>query len=97
MSHYADSTKSGPSRQVTCADIARGDLRLHMARASALKGTWLVLDFWSGYAGLCLALLSLGVHFYALAAEQDPEAAKCASGVMPSIVHCNDIHAITVP
>ncbi|CAE7505196.1 unnamed protein product [Symbiodinium necroappetens] len=36
--------------------------------------TWLVLDLWAGMSGLCVALLGLGVTFYALAAEQDEQA-----------------------
>ena len=46
--------------------------------------------------GLCLALLSLGFQFYALAAEKDPQARRCAQSVMPSIVHVEDVSEVTV-
>ena len=55
--------------------------------ASSLKGTWLVLDLWSGASGLCMVLLQLGVHFYAVAAEQDATAAGVARANMPNIIH----------
>ena len=42
--------------------------------AKPFKGTWLVLDLWSGVGGLLIALLSMGVHFYAVTAEMDEEA-----------------------
>ena len=54
--------------------------------AKPFKGTWLVLDLWSGIGGLLVALLSMGVHFYAVAAEMDEEAAHCAQAVMPQVV-----------
>ena len=55
------------------------------------KGTWLVIDLWAGISGLCIALLALGCQFYALAAESDPTARKCAAAVMPSIVHVREV------
>ena len=64
----------------------RGDLP-QVPWATSVRGTWLVLDLWSGIAGLCMALLQLGVHFYAVAAESDPVAAKVAGCNMPGLVH----------
>lgn len=60
------------------------------------KGTWLVIDLWAGFSGLCLALLSLGFQFYAIAAEKDPAARKCAQAVMSSLVHVGDVEDVTV-
>ena len=46
--------------------------------------------------GLCIALLQLGWHFYAVAAEPDPIAAQAAVHNMPNLVHVpriEDLHA----
>ena len=58
-----------------------------MPNVAPLRGTWLVLDLWAGVSGLCVALLGLGVSFFALGAEQDEQARKCAS----RIVHVNQV------
>ena len=73
-----------------------GDLPQYTWAGPPLKGTWLVLDLWSGFSGLCLALLSMGTHFYALAAESDSEARACASQAMPNIVHVDAVEKIHV-
>ena len=54
--------------------------------AKPFKGTWLVVDLWSGIGGLLVALLAMGVHFYAVAAEMDDDAAHCTQAVMPHVV-----------
>ena len=54
--------------------------------AKPFKGTWLVLDLWSGIGGLLIALLSMGVHFYAVTAEMDEDATHCTTTVMPHVV-----------
>lgn len=56
----------------------QGDL-LQFAWAKPFKGTWLV-------GGLLVALLAMGVHFYAVAAEMDGDAAHCTQSVMPQVV-----------
>ena len=33
----------------------------------------------------CVALLAMGVHFYALSAESDPDAVQCAAHAMPNM------------
>eukprot|EP00435_Cladocopium_sp_Y103_P064688 s646_g26.t1 len=48
------------------------------------------------YSGLCIALLSLGVHFYALAAESDPVARACACQVMPQLLHVDAVEKVQV-
>ena len=67
-----------------------GDL-LQLPAVSAPQGTWLVIDLWAGYSGLCIALLALGVAFYGIAAESDPEARACARHSMPALVHVADV------
>eukprot|EP00435_Cladocopium_sp_Y103_P012119 s317_g3.t1 len=62
----------------------------------SFKGSWLVLDLWGGYSGLCIACLSLGVHFFAVSAESDPEARACASQAMPNIVHLDAVEKLQV-
>lgn len=55
----------------------------------------MVLDLWAGYSGLCLALLQLGMHFYAAAAECDGDARCVAHNNMPNIVHVDRVEALT--
>ena len=53
-----------------------------------------MLDLWAGVGGLCLALLALGVHIYAISAESDPEASAAALATMPNLVHIDTVEAI---
>ena len=73
-----------------------GDL-LQLPAVSAPQGTWLVIDLWAGYgySGLCIALLALGVAFYGVAAESDPEARACARHSMPALVHVADVRDVS--
>ena len=71
-----------------------GDL-LQLPAVSAPQGTWLVIDLWAGYSGLCIALLALGVAFYGIAAESDPEARACARHSMPALVHVADVRDVS--
>ena len=64
----------------------RGDLA-QVPWSRPCKGTWLVLDCWAGFGGLCIGLLQLGWHFYCAAAEMDPVAAQVAQHNTPNIVH----------
>ena len=59
-----------------------------------LRGKWLVLDLWAGVSGLCLALLSMGCTFWALAAEMDPQAAAIAQANFPNLVHVGRVEDI---
>ena len=72
-----------------------GDL-IQVPWARAPSGKWLVLDLWSGFGGLCLACLSVGLHFWALAAECDAEAVACAAHSMPSVVHVPRVEDVSV-
>ena len=64
----------------------RGDLA-QVPWAPTVRGTWLVLDLWAGFSGLCIALLQMGLHFYGVAAECDEIACYVASTNMPNLVH----------
>ena len=72
----------------------RSDLP-QVAWASSLKGTWLVIDLWAGVSGLCMMLLQLGVHFYAVAAEFDAEAVSVSRSNMPNIVHVDRVEDLS--
>ena len=74
----------------------KGDLPQYPWAGPPLRGSWLVLDLWAGFSGLCIALLSMGVHFYALAAESDEACRACAHQAMPHIVHIDAVENIQV-
>lgn len=71
----------------------RGDL-VQVTWAPVLRGSWLVLDLWSGVGGLCIALLQMGMHFYGVSAEMDAQARAVASSNMPSLVHCDRVETL---
>ena len=54
--------------------------------AKPLVGSWLVIDLWAGFSGLCVALLAMGVRFHAVAAENDTFPAQVAEQIMPQVV-----------
>ena len=72
----------------------RGDLP-QVPWSRSTRGTWLVLDLWSGMGGLCLALLQCGFHFFAIAAEMDPIAAELCASNMPNVIHVPRVESIT--
>eukprot|EP00434_Breviolum_minutum_P017681 symbB.v1.2.015606.t1/scaffold1172.1/size134038/3 len=96
-----------PHRHVTCqSDVSellkaakpvtwrgKGDL-LQVAWGVPPKGTWLVIELWAGIGGLALSMLSIGCHFYGLAAELDPTAQACAKEVMPHVVHLSRVEHV---
>ena len=49
-------------------------------------GTWLVIDLWSGIGGTIFSCLSLGLWVYAIAIEQDPDAAERTSRSFPNVI-----------
>ena len=71
----------------------RGDL-VQVTWTPVLRGSWLVLDLWSGIGGLCIALLQMGMHFYGLSAEMDAHARAVASSNMPALVHCDRVETL---
>ena len=64
---------------------------------SGLKGTFLVIDLWSGYGGLPLALLTMGCNFYCVSAEMDPVAREACAATMPNILHVTDVNQVRGP
>ena len=93
MSHAQDlASRMAAARPVTWRGA--GDLA-QIPGLSPPTGAWLVLDLWAGFSGLCIALLSLGMHFYGLAAESSAEARACAQSVMPSLVHVPDVTCVS--
>ena len=53
----------------------------------ATKGTVLLLDLWSGYAGAAMALLALGVRVIAVAFEVNEDAVAVAAANLKDIIH----------
>ena len=60
----------------------------------AKGGLWLVVDLWAGFSGLLFALLSLGIRFIALSAEQNPEAVAVCKAKFPNVIHVNDVRLV---
>lgn len=60
----------------------------------APRGTFLVVDAWSGISGLCVALLATGIHFYGVATEIDSFVIACVSKAMPNIVHIGSMESL---
>ena len=52
-----------------------------------LRGSWLIIECWAGVGGLALALLSMGVHFWSIAAECSEAAVQVSQACMPQTVH----------
>ena len=74
----------------------QGDLGQYTWTGNPMKGTWLAIDLCACYSGLVIAMLCLGVHCYALAAECNPVARECAAQVMPHIVHVDAVEKVNV-
>ena len=55
--------------------------------ATPPKGTFLLVELWSGISGLAIAMLSVGMTVYGAAAEVDVDARRCAQAVLPHLVH----------
>ena len=49
------------------------------------KGSFLLIDLWSGMGGLPIALLCMGATIYTVAAESDPVARSVSAASMPNI------------
>ncbi|CAL1129060.1 unnamed protein product [Cladocopium goreaui] len=71
-----------------------GDLP-QFAWAKPLVGSWLVIDLWAGFSGLCVALLAMGVRFHAVAAENDIFPAQVAEQIMPQVVTVDAVETVT--
>ena len=71
----------------------RGDLP-QVPWSKPTRGSWLVLDLWSGLGGLCMALLQCGFHFFAIAAEMDPVASELCAVNLPNIIHIPRVESL---
>ena len=52
-----------------------------------MPGSVLLIDLWSVYSGPTIALLSLGVKFYVLAARSNPDVVKMEDATIDQMVH----------
>ena len=59
-----------------------------------MTGPILLIDLWSGFSGASIAMLSLGVKIYVLAAESNPDVAKMAEASLDQIVHVPAVELI---
>ena len=59
-----------------------------------IAGPVLLIDLWSGFSGASIAMLSLGVKFYVLAAETNPDVVKMADANIDQIVHVPAVELI---
>ena len=59
-----------------------------------MPGPVLLIDLWSGYSGAAIALLSLGVKFYVLAAESNPDVVKMADATIDQMVHVPAVECV---
>eukprot|EP00435_Cladocopium_sp_Y103_P050860 s71_g15.t1 len=82
-SRPAKRSPDGPSAGSAPKRAVKGDT---FRTVSQVKG---------GYSGLCLALLQLGLHFYAVAAECDDTARLVAQSNMPNLVHVTHVESLT--
>jgi len=57
-------------------------------------GPVLLIDLWSGFSGASIAMLSLGVKVYVLAAESNPDVVKMAEASIDQIVHVPAVELI---
>ena len=61
----------------------------------AIRGPILLIDLWSGFSGAALALLTMGVKTYVLAAEEAPEPRELAEHGIDQIVHIDRVEQVT--
>ena len=59
-----------------------------------MPGPVLLIDLWSGYSGAAIALLSLGVKFYVLAAESNPDVVKMADATIDQMDHVPTVECV---
>ena len=59
-----------------------------------MPGPVLPIDVGSGYSGAAIALLSLGVKFYVLAAESNPDVVKMADATIDQMVHVPTVECV---
>ena len=59
-----------------------------------MPGPVLLIDLWSGYSGAAIALLSLGVKCYVLAAESNPDVVKMADTTIDQMVYVPTVECV---
>ena len=64
----------------------RGEL-ISLPWKPPINGPVLLIDLWSGFSGASIAMLSLGVKIFVLAAESNPDVVKMAEASLDQIVH----------
>ena len=62
--------------------------------ATPPKGSFLLVELWSGISGLAIAMLSVGMTVYGAAAEVDVDARRCAQAVLPHLVHYDSVEQV---
>ena len=72
----------------------RGEL-ISLPWSPPVRGPVLFIDLWSGYSGAAIALLSLGVKCYVLAAECNPDVVKMAEASIDQIVHVPTVECVS--
>ena len=58
------------------------------------KGTMLVIDLWSGFAGTALALLAMGAQIVLVTAEADRDLDQLVAHTIPNAVRLPDVKNI---
>ena len=85
------------ARRLTAAKEAswrgRGEL-ISLPWKAPIAGPVLLIDLWSGFSGASIAMLSLGVTVYVLAAESNPDVVKMADANIDQIVHVPAVELI---
>ena len=93
----ADTTPDEISVRLAAAKPAhwrgRGEL-ISLPWTSPLPGPILLIDLWSGYSGAAIALLTLGVKFYVLAADSNPDVVQMADAAIDQMVHVCKVELI---
>ena len=74
--------------------IGRGEL-ISLPWIPPVQGPVLLIDLWSGYSGAAIALLSLGIKCYILAAESNQEVVRMAEASIDQIVHVSRVESVT--
>ena len=86
----ADATLEEISVRLSAAKPAhwrgRGELT-SLPWTCPLPGPILLIDLWSGCSGAAIALLTLGVKFYILAADNNPDVVQMADAAIDQMVH----------
>ncbi len=93
----ADTTPAEISVRLEAAKPARwkgrGDL-VSLPWTPPVPGPILLIDLWSGFSGAAIALLTLGVKIYVLAAESNPDVVTMAEAAIDQIVHVRAVEMI---